>query len=141
MVLCVPLQNTILSVCFCQPASAPQLVACAKTQPSLPPRARVPAFQRLLDLSWLPAACWCLQDHPCSGDTGCPTVTLHIWGRERNSCGQEQQRRSLHRAGGAEGLGCDALHAVVACLAPALGLIFCLRCTQAVLGLCFQPFH
>lgn len=122
----------------------PPPAAHAKTQPTFSfsaPRAMMPVLPRLLALSWLPALCWCLQDHLCSGDAERPIVTVNLRGRQRDSHSQEQQRRGLHGASGAAGLSCNALHAGVVCSAPALGLIFCLRCTQAVLTLCFQSFH
>lgn len=58
MITCPSAKNN--SFCLLLPANiSPQPMACAKTQPSLPPRARVPALQWLLALSRLPAVCWC----------------------------------------------------------------------------------
>lgn len=82
---------------FCLLLSASPWHVQTHSSPSLP---RLPG---LLPLSWLPD----VQHHLCPGGAEFH-ITLHLWGRERNSRGLEQQGRVLHGAGGAAELRCSA---------------------------------
>lgn len=132
MVICVPQQNTIFPSA---PASKhPQPAAWAKTQPSFPPSHRLPG---LLPLSWLPDVSRTLCAQGMLNFTLSPSISGAGSGIP---VAWSSKGEFLRGAGGAAELSRDALHAVVVCAAPALRLIFCFHCTQAVIGLCFQPF-
>lgn len=133
MVICVPQQNTIFPSA---PASKHQPPArgMGKNTASFPSSHRLPV---LLPLSWLPDVSRTL----CAQGTLNFTLSPSISGAGSGiPVAWSSKGEFLHGAGGAAELSRDALHAVVVCAAPALRLIFCFHCTQAVIGLCFQPF-
>lgn len=133
IVICVPQQNTIFPSA---PASKHQPPARGMGKntallPSQPQAARAPS------LSWLPDVSRTLCARGMMNFTLSPSISEAGSGIP---VAWSSKGEFLHGAGGAAELSRDALHAVVVCAAPALRLIFCFHCTQAVIGLCFQPF-
>lgn len=131
--ICVPLQNTVLIICFCQPASAPSLWRVLKHSPSsenqgvsaaVAPRA-VLAPCSLLVSSGPHILRGCCKSHyhpPFLGQ-----------GEEFQWPGAAKERfAQSQQSWGIASQSYGALHTVVVCLALALALIFCLHTSSAV---------